>query len=103
MGLTTEKKVTFKPLKRQRYRCNQTGEIVKKTGIEGLTRRLLNQTKRSRRPGAKEFSVFTHSNHVICPKCKRSVSHDSGASRVICPDGHTLIINQRSRFWNNYL
>ena len=38
MGLIIARIITFKPLSRKRYRCNQTGQIVKQGHIETYRR-----------------------------------------------------------------
>ncbi len=39
------KKITFKPLKNGKYKCNQTGRIVKRGNLKAYKRSLENEMK----------------------------------------------------------
>ena len=61
-----DKKVTFKPLSRGRYRCNQTGQIVTKAQILSYVYQYLTQGEvaplsvKVTRQSSKKQSVSTH-------------------------------------------
>ena len=86
--MDTTSVITFKPLKRNRYRCNQTGQVVKKGGMDSLRRIILGRNK----PKTPKIpQVAFNFWGVECPKCGE-IFQPGYDTIVRCPTGHKIRI-----------
>lgn len=91
--MKTYQKVTFKPLSRGRYRCNQTGVIVSASKTQAYRSSVL-ALERSK----KQTKVYTYPGTVSsytsipCPVCNDRIWVGSSSGVVICINNHQVSV-----------
>jgi hypothetical protein len=77
-------KITFTPLKRNRFRCNQTGKVVKKAQTKRIGLQTSNPEKK------RMYSLYVGSQAAICPACKEALYFNRYENQCTCSNGHTI-------------
>lgn len=93
---------TFIPLSRNRYRCVQTGVVVKKRALAGYRANLVNRGRTARRKPevvVRHVKIETFRNDCDCPDCGRSYLLDEVPTTVNCDCGVKLSITRRKLGW----
>lgn len=96
----TYDKVTFQPISRGRFRCNQTGEIVSRSKTKGRRIALLNAGKKNKPPKTYTYpgKVAKYST-IYCPVCHRSISVGSSSGMYECREEHRVQVTIKTYYW----
>ncbi len=96
--MTLHQVITFAPLSRGRYRCNQTDGLVKKRQLNSYRNAHLISSIRQP-PQAKEMTVKLGKNQVefTCPNCPKRHAFSGMIIVRACSCGVQLTIQRRGR------
>ncbi|MCF7834451.1 hypothetical protein K9M48_00150 [Candidatus Gracilibacteria bacterium] len=87
----TYTKVTFKPLSGGRYRCNQTGVVLKKTKTQSYKRMLLNAGKVPEKEKIYNYrNSVNKGSRISCPQCHSSIRISNSSGIYRCSNDHRV-------------
>lgn len=88
---TSYKKVSFSPLSRGRFRCNQTGVIVSSAKTKSYKAMLLNLGKNKKRVKIYTYpGRLTPGSPIYCPVCQQRIFVGTESGVITCRNDHSI-------------
>lgn len=96
--MKTYEKITFKPLARNRYRCNQTGVIVSASKTQSYRSSLLGLGRKKSQVRIYTYPGTVYSYTTIrCPVCNDRIWVGITSGVVVCDNHHQVNVKVKRR------